>query len=449
MKKIYFFVIILTFFIFNINTLLFAAILGYTNDKNLNLDASINLALLNNRNLLIANEEVMMVKYKTAEALSFKAMQIDFSAGYNHYNLEDDYYILDDGVNTYLFNKNAKNQHSLSLSMSQIIYNGSRTRNTKKATEATLKKAKSEYETIKQQVVYRTKVYFYRYMFLNKKLKFLEDIKKYLETLNASQYKISFDFDRFYKNFMFAYDETIIAHKITRLEFFNLMGIEQDSLIILAGKLEAVHPLNIDLDSAIAKALYSRPELMSSEASEELGFLEMNISMAERNPVIALGGGYQYTAPDFRMKGDNWQENWYCGLTMNIPLFDGGAWIARNNQTKINLRKLKLKRADIEEDIKLSIKNAFMGYEHQRRKLTYESNYYQTLLENHYKKFLEKNLIPSTNNTSQIKITSTNNWRKTFNLIRKYKEDTINYLETINAYNEKTLYLYYVIGEID
>ena len=435
--------------ILGINNICFAELLGYTNDKSVNLEDSVKLALLNNRNLIIANEEISMIKYKTDEALAYRFTQLDLLANYSHYKLEHDYYTVNNSADTFLLKKDKEDQHTVRFNLSQILYSGRRTSNTKKGSEVSLKKAKSEFETIKNNVVYSTKLSFYKYLLEKEKLEILQKNQKYIGRLDDLKDELgilltedeSNDFESFYKDFAFKIDGRTIDRDVAKLNFFNIIGVEQNSLLDINGKLTQVAALDKDLDTCIAKALYLRPELLSSEASEELGFLEINISMAEKNPVIAFNASYQYSADILQMQKDAWTSDWHIGLNMNIPIFDGGTWIARNNQKKINLRKLKLKKSEMEENIKLDIKKAYMQYELAKKKLDYENQYFGKYNKNF-------NIAEIYSKIDNNKIRNKEDWLFCLKNFRRHIQINTDNLDAIFDYNKNNLSLHFIMGDI-
>jgi outer membrane protein TolC len=445
-KKLLILLSALIFCFFCFNNIAFAEILGYTNDKSLNLDDSIKLALLNNRTLIIANEEISMVKYKTDEALAYRFTQLDLLANYSHYKLEDPYYIVNNSADNFLLKQGQEDQHTVRFNLSQILYSGRRTSNTKKGSEVSLKKAKSEFEIIKNNVIYNTKLSFYKYLLEKNKLEIFSKNKKYIEKLNALKNESGInltedeinDFENFYNDFLFKIDTTNIDADVAKLNFFNIIGVEQNSLIDINGELLPLAPLEKDLDTCIAKALYLRPELLSSEASEELGFLEINISLAEKNPIIAFNASYQYSSDILKMEKDTWSADWHLGFNMNIPIFDGGTWIARNNQKKINLRKLKLKKSEMEENIKLDIKKAYMQYELSKKKLDYQTQYFANYSKNN------KNFNMSENK----KIITHEDWINCLKDLKKYTQIHIDNFNALYDYNKNNLNICFVMGDI-
>jgi len=304
-------------------------------------------------------------------------------------------------------------------------------------------------QLIKNNVVYNTKLSFYRYLLEKNKLEFLVKNKKYIEKLNDLKNELDFSansdestsFEKFYTDFLFEIDGENIDRDMSKLSFFNIVGIEQDSLLDINGELKPVAEIDKDLDTCIAKALYLRPELMSSEASEELGFLEINISMAEKNPIIAFGASYQYSSDILEMKRDSWESDWHVGLNMNIPIFDGGTWIARNNQKKINLRKLKLKRAEMEENIKLDLKKVYGQYELAKKKLDYENKYFANYRKN-------SNMAEVLDRIESKRIRNKEEWNSCLKSLKRYIQINLDNYDAVFDYNKDNLTVRFVMGDI-
>ncbi len=434
-KFILFLILIISFC-----ALTFAEILEYTNDKNLTLSDSLELAQLNNRNLVLANEEMEVIKYKSEEALSFRLPQIDFLANFVHYDLETPFYLLNNGSYNFILDGTKNYDHSFKLGLSQIIYSGKKAKNIKKITESSTKKAKSEYSIIRNQVFLNIKLLFYKHLLSKKKVEFLMENKKYVEKILELKKNFhialddSFKIEEFCRNYKYDLEKYINDLETTKMELFTTIGIEQESLLNIVGEFKPISSSRFNLSDCINKALYLRPEIISSEALEEMGFLEINISNEEKNPVIALGASYQYSNDVLDDRSATWQDDWHVGINMNIPIFDGGAWLARNNQKKINLRKLKIRKSDVEENIKLEMKKVFLNYEFTKNKLAVEEKFYRENLQN-------------------LKIDDTNpktanDFVKFCDSLKVYIQLDINYLNCIMEYNESLLRLYFCIGEV-
>ena len=179
------------------------------------------------------------------------------------------------------------------ISFYQFLYTGKRIRNTKKLSDVSIRHAKSEYEKIKQETIYKAKINFYKYKYKLLKLSFmtekLEYLKQVFDMFNLKTNDDILIFKAYLRELEKDIEENKLEKEIVRIEFLNCIGIDFDTIIELVGELKPEEQLEYDLPTCIARAFQLRPEMLKSQAQEELGVLEMNICLAERTPVIALG----------------------------------------------------------------------------------------------------------------------------------------------------------------
>jgi hypothetical protein len=453
-KKIY----LSLFFAIILNNYIFPSFLGYTNDKKINLDDSIKLAILNNRKLQIADEELSLIKYKTSEALSYRLPKLDFLLNYGNFNIENENSIINNGENVFLLDKDNKEVMTTRFNLTQVLYRGNFAKNIKKTSEANIKKAKSEQEIIKNDIIISTKNLFYEYIFLEKKYFFYEKYKTYLDIIknfinvnnNLFSDNEKLEIENFIENFEYEFDNLELEKNIKKFTLFKNIGIEQTSLLEIEGNFNPIDYKNKELNECIAKALFIRPELIVSEASEELGFLEVNIAMNERNPIIALNATYDYSAninEGNLSESEYWGNDWFVGINLTLPIIDGGAFLARNNQKKSNLKKLKLKRAETEENIKLEVTKIFFQYELNKKRFFNNEKIYINFINN--KKYTHIIDFFESQDNKILQIKNKNELIENLNYFKNYKNVKNNYLSSILEYNKSIFDLQMVTGEID
>jgi outer membrane protein len=398
-------------------------------ERNLSLERCIELALLNNRTLLAAREELEITRQKAKEAIAFIYPQVDFNGSYSKYKLDSLYFVSNPKFGYNLLSNQFENYYTGRLSLYQLIYAGRKFKNTKKSSNISIKRAKSEYERIRYDVIYKAKINFYKYIYDDNLVKYLSSKKAYLEKMantyiypNSKSYV--YDFEKYKKYLDNKIENYSLDRDVAKLELFSVIGIDFNTVAEIDGVLKIEDGIKYDLNTCITRALQLRPELLQSEAQEELGALEMNISLSEKTPVVALNANYQYANNIFKIASDeHWNADWDVTLNVTFPIFDGGAWLARNKQKKSDLRKSKIKTADLEEDIKMEIQVAYLQYISVKKKFDNTEN-------------IEEN---SSKNYSS--------WLDLFSAEKDVIDNKITYLDALYEYNIALEKLKFVIGE--
>lgn len=337
----------------------------YTVERRLSLEESIKLALLNNRDLLMAKEEVEIIKQKATEVLAFRYPQVDMVANYSRYKLESPIYVNPPTYGNTVLTKGKDELYMGRVELNQLLYAGRRFENTRKSSDISMRRAKSEYEKTKGDVILKTKTNFYTYQLNLVRETFvtstLSSLTQSATTFCRNQDDM-WDVQQYLDSLADDLNGYTIARDNAKLDFLDTIGVDFNTMIAIDQTMHYEAPVTYDCATCIARALQLRPELLKSQAQEELGMLEMNISMAERNPIVMLGAGYQYTSNLLVTDSTYWAADWDVNLSVSLPIFDGGAWLSRNKQKQSNLRKITIKRVAVEEQIKKEVQKAFLQY---------------------------------------------------------------------------------------
>jgi len=111
--------------------------------------------------------------------------------------------------------------------------------------------------------------------------------------------------------------------------------------------------------------LNNRSEILVLQKQSELLGLQKKSILAEYYPTLSLSGSYSYQGvsnsfPVFKgiNKGANWFDVGTVGLSLKVPIFNGGATRARVSQSEVAVRKLKEDITLTQQSINLDFENA-------------------------------------------------------------------------------------------
>lgn len=126
---------------------------------------------------------------------------------------------------------------------------------------------------------------------------------------------------------------------------------------------EAGLAAGIGVGPAVAIARQSRPELRSLDLQLDLLLEQRAVARGDRLPNVALVGAYglQWQLPDeWRARSEDVMDNWTTGLTLTMPLFDGGRTRARVKQAEIARLQVASQRRQLADRVHLEVRTALM-----------------------------------------------------------------------------------------
>ena len=149
------------------------------------------------------------------------------------------------------------------------------------------------------------------------------------------------------------------AMKIAELQLKMLMGIDANEQIVISGSL-------LDYEETMFNAIVASDENLASNS--DLRQFDLQTDMAKKNveiqkmqfmPTLTSSFNYMYMSQnnDFKIGNYRWDPYSVVGITLAVPIFNGGQRRNSVKQSEIQLFQLKEQRKDIERGLKLSVKN--------------------------------------------------------------------------------------------
>jgi outer membrane protein TolC len=139
------------------------------------------------------------------------------------------------------------------------------------------------------------------------------------------------------------------------LNLMRAMGLNLGASIDLTDKLE-YRPAEIGtIDDALAEARKLRAELKAQKEREESARLSYGSVRAERLP--SLGASANYGSIGSELVGA--QPTYDYGLSLRVPLYDGGRRDARRAESFSQYRQEQTRTRDVEQQVELDVRLAF------------------------------------------------------------------------------------------
>ena len=346
MKKLASFLILAIFFIYPAAS---------AEEISLTLDEALNLALRQNRDILLKSEDVNKAKQDIKEARASLYPSVDLTSAWSRNN---GYYSKDFSAFNY------------QIGAKYYLYKGGETINTIKYTEHLLDADQAILDKTQLDTVLNVKKAFYtlllstEYAALNRDI--LKNTKGHLDFIEARykkglasgsdvlQIKSSLDSVRqAYEN---ALNQIGSSHALLN----NYLYLDKDVSVTAAGKLSYTEE-ELIFDQALLYALNKRPEVRQYEAEFKAAEKAVDVAKADSRPSVYAS--WDYYSRDHAALGTarNWGDNNIMGITFSWPIFDGWAAKSKIEQSIVDLKEADILRQKAAGDIALEFKNAYIS----------------------------------------------------------------------------------------
>ena len=150
------------------------------------------------------------------------------------------------------------------------------------------------------------------------------------------------------------------------LRLLKLIGIRLDTNLTLTENLTNTPVQVADMQEALAIALRSRSDLQARQKREEQANLDYRAARSDRIPSLSGFAGYGTIGSGI----DSAIPTWNLGVTLELPVFDGGRVDARRAEALSRLRRERIEGQDLRRQIELEIRLAFAGLNLARKQIT-------------------------------------------------------------------------------
>ncbi len=144
------------------------------------------------------------------------------------------------------------------------------------------------------------------------------------------------------------------ARREAHLRLLRVMGMRLDTELDLTDKLQYVSVDAVSVEQAKALAQASRPDLKAQRERESTARLSASATKLERLPSVMAFGDYGDSGTGF---GSAVPTRTY-GISVRLPLFDGGRRDARRLESASQYRAEQLRTSDLKEQVELDVRLA-------------------------------------------------------------------------------------------
>jgi len=144
------------------------------------------------------------------------------------------------------------------------------------------------------------------------------------------------------------------ARTQAHLQLLRAMNLDLDAAVELAGKLEHAPVDPFTIASATAEGLANRSDLRAQQSREDNARLSYSATKMERLPSVVGFADYGSLGTGV----ENARATRTYGLSVRVPVFDGGRRDARHAESASQLREEQIRTRDFREQVKLEVRLA-------------------------------------------------------------------------------------------
>jgi len=327
-------------------------------------------ALEFNRGYLSSREDISLAQSEVTKARAGALPHINLSVDYSR-NLKIPSQFVQIGDEMEELKFGFKNNFSYGLSVQQPLWHGGKVFTAYKIAREYKQYAANGAEGVKASVVYNAEMLFYATILENARW----DVYKKAYEANAHNFEVV---EKKYNQGMNSRYEYLRAQverdnlkpllikaesdvNLARKRLKSFLGYDLNNKIVIVEEKDDTSLTGLPpLTELVATAIKERPEMIQAE------YLT---SMSQRAIRVARGGfypnfdafmqyGWQGVSDDFTLRENN-SRSWTTGITMSVPIFNGGLTFGEVSASKAQFNQARLAERQVRDDIRLEVEAAY------------------------------------------------------------------------------------------
>jgi len=356
-----------------------------TNKNVLTLEKSIEVALANNKSILIAKEKLTKAKGKITEAKSGFLPSLTLQVSYTKLSLVPSFTLslpVGPAVITREMKLGAEDNYMVKAILQETLFAWGRVSNSYTLSKHNLQAAEQAYKLAVDETIYKVTRTFYGAILaksvyeaneemLEKSQEHLKVVKSKFNSGNASQFEVLRARVQVENTKPLA-SKSKNSHETVLISLRNLLGIKQAQLIEVQGELIFIKD-EITLEKALEDAFTNRPELKQAELRKQISEKSLSMAKAGNKPSLIAVANYNYQNPFYYTL--DWVNNWSAGVVLNYPIFDGFATSGRAGQASSDLEQAEIQELQLKDGIEVEVRQLMLALnEAQERIVSQEEN---------------------------------------------------------------------------
>lgn len=327
-------------------------------------------ALEFNRNYLSAKEEINKADGEVIKARSGALPTISANGLYTrNFNIPKLFFENDGETQSLQFGY--KNSFQFGLALQQSIFQGGKVFTAYSIAKDYKKYSQALLDQVKNEVIYQAEMLFYSALFERTRLLVLE------KALEANSYNLEV-VEKQYSQGIVSEFEVLRARveknnllpgilagesnlRLSEKQLKSFIGIELNTEIELIEQIDDTSMVKLQtLVDLTQKALSQRPEVKQIDLLVDITRKAIKIYKANYYPSLVAFAAYDWQASSDQFSlSDNISKSATAGLSLSIPIYQGGARSGDVGYRKADHRQALLTQMQLKDDIKLEVEGAF------------------------------------------------------------------------------------------
>jgi len=153
------------------------------------------------------------------------------------------------------------------------------------------------------------------------------------------------------------------ALHLAQTAFLKVLALPLTTEFVLTDKL-VYEPAAAKMEESLAVALANRPDLKQADVNIAMQKESIRIAAAGLYPTLAAVGTWEGgNASRFSFGGTGWDQGWYLGVMMSVPVFEGMETKGKLIQERARLRQYELQKRDSLQSAEMEVKQAILSLE--------------------------------------------------------------------------------------
>lgn len=346
-------------------------------ERTFTLQDSIQLALLNNAEVLSAEQQLTIAEERVKEARYLFLPELGVWASATRYDVDSIFSVPPELGGTILTPAGvglpvSRDLVSGRLFFVQTLYAGRRGVNTLQMAKTAREQARSDYDIVRLDVKSRAKKVFYELLATQRRDAAIRSALEQAQALGADKLSAfeRVEAERQLDRLRELASESGKALEAGRLAYLQALNLELNTSVSLDGSLDA-KPAELDLTRAAVWAIELRPELKSQVFKARVDAIGVNLALGRRLPTVLVGGTYEVLDDDVQLSN----RNWHMSLAVRFPI-SYNFW-SQLRQKRAEQRQGLLRRSSLEDQVRLEVRTAheelsFWQKERPRREQAFE-----------------------------------------------------------------------------
>jgi len=350
----------------------------------LDLDQCVETALKSNPQILQSEFYREMSEKDVTIAFSNFLPNVNASMGYNHSTLGPSSQLRIDtrsGILVPLQPDEIKSwSSSADATISQTLFNGGYNFYNLSQAKNMDKSAKYSLEATKQEIIYRVKERYYNLLkqeqLLQVQHKALESAKESLR-LSRTLFTVgkASKSDELQAQVLKDQAELAVIEQenilsIAHSSLNHVLGFDVNKVIKISDNFD-IQEIVITYEKAAESGRMYNPNLIKSQYDLKASQNYIGMATSSYLPNISIYAGYSWRHQDFS-RIENWRDedyNWYSGISLSIPIFQGFSRIANVSKAKLNYNYNQEIQIQLQKDIDLELKESYFLLHQAKKKI--------------------------------------------------------------------------------